>query len=239
MNIPHITNFNIKDAPNLEKIVLAVHGFASSKKSPNTAAASSELAKNNIGLLAFDLPSHGENKTQLRIETCLDAIRQAENYLRQFNKPICFFSSSFGAYLTLLYLIDNPNQYGEIILRSPAIDLHKTMLTILRYCNVNLTDFERDKKATVLEKQVDYEFFLQSKQYNVFENAHKIKETINIIYGTEDDVVDNNDIQKLGKVIPCNLYPIQGADHDFKRLGDLNQMVAQICDILFAKASKR
>jgi len=190
-------NFNESDLPNLKKIVISVHGYLSSKESPTIVGLSNVLKTKSIGLLAFDLPRHGANKTELSIENCLNIFYHVENALREFKKPICFFSSSFGAYLTLLYLSNNIEKYGEVVLRAPAINCHDTFI--------------------LLKKQgfrIDDTLLSQIKENSIFDIAHTIKERLHIIHGTQDKIVSINDINKLTALLKCETYPFD-TGHDF------------------------
>jgi len=172
-SILYVTNFHEDEAPNLKKIVIAVHGFNSSKESTVITALLPLLKERNIGLLAFDLPSHGDNNKHLSIDNCIDDIRTVEGHLRGFNRSISFFSSSFGAYLTLLHLMDNTERYDEVVLRVPVIDPCKA--------------FGHIRRRGVA---VDDELYFQMRENDVLENTGKIKEMINVIYATEDEIVD-------------------------------------------------
>ena len=196
----------------MKKILVAIHGFGSSKSSSKIAALVPGLKERGVEVVAFDLPGHGENKTPLRIKNCLELIKKVEDDIRAKNKDaeIYIYGSSFGAYLTLLHLIDNKREYGEVFLRVPAIDCYKCFT---------------DAKAKEYIKGLDPAFINDLKENDVLSQAHKIKEKLNIIYGTDDKVVDNSEIYELAKKADCKIYPIEGADHQFKNPKHLEKFV--------------
>lgn len=199
-DIPMVKNYNDDEIANLKKIVIAIHGFSSSKESRNITTAMPALKQNGYGMIAFDLPGHGENKEKLGIKNCLNCIKRVEDDLRaKYSGPICIRGSSFGGYLTLLYLINNNRQYSDILLLAPAIDFYKTFS---KRC-------ENDKRESTIE------FLKEVKNYNVFAGANKIKEKLNIIYATKDEIVDNSEIFELAKIVESKTYPIEGAKHHF------------------------
>ena len=214
-NIPFVKNFSDKDVKGLKKIVIAIHGYTSCKEDAIINALSKELKKQSIGLLAFDLPGHGVNGAPLTVENCFGTIYAAENYLRQYEKPICFFGYSFGGYLTLLYLSKSSAKYSNIVLCAPAIDMYKAI------CN----------SGQVNQPNVDLCQIEEVKRNNVLSVAKSIDETIHIVYGTKDNVVDNNDIFKLDELINCRLYPVEGAGHDFQKPGELEKVISVSQDV--------
>ena len=82
-DIPSVRNFSDAEAAGLKKIVIAVHGFGGSKDDRTIAALSAKLKESGNGLIAFDLPGHGDNKSELRIENCLKAIGVAADYAKK------------------------------------------------------------------------------------------------------------------------------------------------------------
>ena len=211
-DIPIVKNFADSEMADLKKILICVHGFNSSKESESIAHLVPALKKQGYGLVAFDLPGHGEHKSKgLTIRNCLDCICAVENDIRtKYHGPICMLGSSFGGYLTLLHLINNKRQYDKIFLRVPAIDFYRTCIAAY--------------KSGWRETKLD---FLEEVWNNyVFDGAQTIKEKINIIYGTKDTVVHNDDIFRLKKVVNCKIYPIEGAGHRFN--DDEKQKVTEI-----------
>ena len=230
-DIPIKKNFEVDNINTFKKVIIAIHGFGSNKESSTITALSAVLKENNIGLIAFDLPTHGEckyNYKKLRINACLKRIKSVEKYLRGiFSGEIGFFASSFGAYLTMLYLEKYKGKYSDIILRAPALNMVKPLTNNLEK-TTTIQDFKKNKKATVVTKKeiyVSYNFYVDLLKNNIFDKTAMITNTINIIYGTKDITIDNNDIFKLAKIIDCNLFPIENADHRFKNDEDLQKMI--------------
>lgn len=111
-----------------EAIVIVIHGFGSSKESPTAQMMLEDLPEHGLGALAIDLPGHGTHEsfeTPLSIKTALDSIETAESYLiEEYAFPrIYYFASSFGAYLTLLYLASRRHTGDKAFLRSAAVNM--------------------------------------------------------------------------------------------------------------------
>ncbi len=94
-------------------VCLITHGFGSSKDSPPAQLLAGELPRHGIGTLALDLPAHGDSPVDgdaLSIRHCLDDLARAEARALELapGARVVYFSSSFGAYLNLIYLSTRP-----------------------------------------------------------------------------------------------------------------------------------
>ena len=136
------------DAPEDRKkmAILIVHGFASSKEGPMAQKMLEYAASRGYGAVAMDFPAHGPHKEEngeLSLSACKGNVMMLEEYIKR-NLPgaaICYFGSSFGAYITLLRLLDIQKQAAIVepdpeptcaFLRSAAVNMPDL---ILRYDN--------------------------------------------------------------------------------------------------------
>ncbi|MBQ2407925.1 MAG: alpha/beta fold hydrolase, partial [Bacilli bacterium] len=125
-------NINIKEMlpENPKEIMVAIHGFAGDKESSAISMVAEELMKQDIGVIALDLPGHGASEVDgdyLTLDNCLADIRFTLDYAKENFKDakISLFATSFGAYLTLLLLTRYGNEYNKVVLRCPAIRMDK------------------------------------------------------------------------------------------------------------------
>ena len=121
--IPCIAEFP-KD---LKKLVIVVHGYDSSKESENAANLMRRLPRKGFGVLAYDQPGHGSAQAaaeELTVENCLDSLACVEDCLadRYPDTEICYFGSSFGAYILLIYLATRPHRGSRAFLRCAAVN---------------------------------------------------------------------------------------------------------------------
>ncbi|MCL2569635.1 MAG: alpha/beta hydrolase [Firmicutes bacterium] len=208
--VPHIKNFIDEHAPFMEKFVICIHGFSTNKHGSKITRLMNELQKRNIGAVAIDLPAHGENKKELTIENCIADIKATENYLRQFNKPISFYGSSFGAYTTLSYMMGDKNSYDKIFLLVPAIVAYEHFKSIQNKVHNNIF--------------ISPEFIKSIRRFDVMANAQNF-EKMDILYAEHDITVSNDNILAFAKLNNSNLYEIKGADHYFDKDGELDQVI--------------
>ena len=231
-------NYNISSRlyiPNedIDKIVIACHGFGGDKESSAIKYLAETIYKDNIGLICFDFPGHGQsevNGDKLTISNCINDIEAIETYIKnRFGDKIeiNIFATSFGAYITLLKIFTRGTQYNKIILRAPAIKMDEIFKdTLLR------EPFEKfkEKKVTTLgferKIMISYKFYedlVNNKIIDLYNNNQHIL----IIQGTEDDVAPIKDTKEFLSLDPENieLYEIVGADHRMKKDGELGKAI--------------
>ena len=110
------------------QVAIVCHGFGSSKNSPMVQALDQTLPAHGIGVYSFDFPAHGESpvgEEGLRVPFCIDDLAEVEAHLlaRNPQAEISYFASSFGAYITLLYLAQHPHRQRKAFLRSAAVTM--------------------------------------------------------------------------------------------------------------------
>lgn len=113
------------------EILIGVHGFSGDKESSVLLALSKELTANNIALITFDLPCHGENgnNAPLDLNSCIQSIGKVLDFTKTTypSTAISIFATSFGGYLTLVYLSNHTEKLNKVILRAPAIYMSKVL----------------------------------------------------------------------------------------------------------------
>ena len=119
----------VKEIPEAPKgIVIAIHGFTSSKDSTTVRMLLKRLPEAGFGVVGIDLPAHGEDESKeevLRIEGCKDSVAVAERYVTEHypGLPVYYFASSFGAYITALYISTRPHEGRRAFFRSAAVNM--------------------------------------------------------------------------------------------------------------------
>ena len=221
-------------------IILAMHGFAGDKESSCISLLEKEANKAGIGLIKFDWPSHGESEAEgdsLTLENCLADLSSVIEYIKE-NYPcakLAAFATSFGGYVTLLYHLYHDSVFDHLILRSPAIRMYNIMENVimteeskkdLQTQHYFFREFDRTIKIT--ERFVD-----ELNRNDLFELYGKTPLTnASIIHGTMDDVAPIQDSIEFAKLHGCSLYPVAGADHRYKKPGELEQVIEIASGIL-------
>lgn len=215
----------------MKEIVVACHGFAGDKESSAISLVASNLLEKNIGTIAFDLPGHGASEIDgdwLMIDHCLDDFEQIIEYIK--NKypriKINIFATSFGAYLALLLIKKRNIDYQNIILRCPAIRMDKILLDEIIQENTEL--FQKQGYVIVgyeRELKVNYSFYQELVSNQIMDFDFSVNPNILIIHGDADGTAPIEDSIAFCKRFNIPIKVIKGADHRFKKPGELEQVV--------------
>lgn len=111
---------------NGDSVVIMVHGFTSSKECPTGQLLLRRMPEAGMGVVLYDQPGHGEEEAKedpFRIENCMDSLAAVEKYVQMKwpEKEIFYFASSYGAYLTGLYLERRKHAGTHLLMRSGAV----------------------------------------------------------------------------------------------------------------------
>ncbi len=111
----------------MEKLVIVIHGYDSSKESENAANLMRTLPEKGFGVFAYDQPNHGSKQAaseELTVENCLDSLARVEEYLTERfpDKEVCYFGSSFGAYILGIFLTTRPHKGNKAFMRCAAVN---------------------------------------------------------------------------------------------------------------------
>lgn len=228
----------------ITEVVIGVHGFAGDKESSVLVLLAEKLNNISKALVTFDLPSHGENdKTKtLNLNECVKSVGAILEFVKEnyAGVPVSFFSTSFGAFLTLNYLSNHSENLHKVILRAPAI----YMAEVLE--NVILPEHELgsgDLKNTV---NLGYEApllvdskFLDDLKENSLETKPEIKNRLYVLQGRMDTTVDpvkNQEFFNRHYPNQHEVFYFENADHRFKKPGELDKIIEITLNILNEEA---
>ena len=142
----------LKEIPeNPRGIVIAIHGFSSSKECATYQTLFRKMPAAGYGVIGIDLPGHGFEESQqetLSIEGGKNSIEAAEQYAagQYLGLPLFYFASSFGAYLTGLYVSTRPHLGRKAFFRSAAVNMPEL------FVKKNPTEQDRKNLAALEEK---------------------------------------------------------------------------------------
>lgn len=230
----------------INEIVVGVHGFAGDKESSVLIQLAKELNKQNKALISFDLPCHGENDNSknLNLNECICSLKTIFKYVKQnYNGiSVSVFATSFGGYLTLVYLSKNIEILHKVILRAPAIHMGDILeKVILKEHNLSVFDLQKPANLGYSKPLfVDDKFLLDLKNMSL-EKEKTINNFIYILQGKKDDVVSYVDNEKFFDRYYPNKHKIiyfENADHRFKNVGELERIIKETLSILNEKKIK-
>jgi len=179
----------IKEIPdNCKGIVIAVHGFSSSKECCTYQVLLEKLPRVGLGMIGIDLPGHGKEESYeetLRIDACEDSISVVEDFIKAdySSLPIYYFGSSYGAYIIGLYLSTREHSGRKAFFRS---------------CAVNMPDLFIKDDPSVEEQEKLNQLVEKGYFYHSLDDEHQ---PVKITQGFYDDLADNDlfDIFDFGR----------------------------------------
>ena len=224
----------------IKEIVIGIHGFSGDKESSVLTALGKEFTKHNLALICFDLPCHGENDNSqvLKLSDCFNSVKIIFDYVKSNFKdiPISVFATSFGGFLALSYLSQNIENLHKLILRAPAIHIHKILTNvILPEHNIKKEDLIHPVNLGYAKPiYVDSSFISDIKNADL-EHISTTDHFIYILQGKQDDVVNAEDNANFfNKKYPDKhkfIY-FENADHRFKKPGELEKIISDTIAIL-------
>lgn len=225
-------NINEYIPEEMKKVIIAVHGFGGDKESTVIVALANELNKYNIGLVCFDFPGHGQSEVDgnyFTVENSINDLNEVEKYVKEkYKLPIGIFATSYGGYITLLNIGKNKKEYSDVILRCPAID----MFNIFKKNILNISEEEFKQKGFCelgYDRKINiiYKYFEELEKNNIKKIVDSLTIPIVIIHGTEDDLAPIEDSIELEEKFKeyVMLEKVYGADHRFKKEGELEKII--------------
>ena len=197
----------------LEKIVIYCHGLGSNKNLVNRF--SKDLLNNNIGVVSFDFPGHGDDQTPFslfNLSLCIEYLEEVIKYIKnKYNVPICLFGSSFGGFVVLNRLIIRNNDIDKTILMCPAINFCEIMEL---KSGISIDYFDTNEFMPLYNNIKIYK-----DSYLEFKNGDKkIRKAnfrnISIIQGMMDKTVSYDDIREFCLRNNLELVTIKKGKHE-------------------------
>lgn len=114
-------------------IIIMIHGFGSRKDCMTAQMLFRRMPPAGFGVVTYDQPGHGPDEARdesLRLENCFASLEAVEKYVSETwpDARIHYFASSFGAYVTTLYVCGRPHRGHDAFLRSAAVNMPLLLL---------------------------------------------------------------------------------------------------------------
>lgn len=200
---------------NMRSIVIYCHGFGDNKD--RIYQHDKILNDNNIGIISFDLPCHGEDDTtydKFNLDNCLNYLKEIVNYSKKYNVDIYSIGSSFGGYILLEY-IRRYNDISKVFLKFPAVNFYECIKRKL-----NIDDNFNNKEYIELPNFKLYRDSFKSFDSDLVNNFNTNSD-IYILHGDKDKTVLLEDVYNFSTSFNIKLKVIEGAEHGMKDYLDL------------------
>ena len=229
----------IEEGNKAKKLILACHGFDSSKDSSSIVRIAEEFEGTNIPIVSFNWPGHGDSEEEITLERCFHVLRKVEEKIEEDfpNADVYLYGSSFGGYMILQYLQQNlsfcEKKIGKyIFLKSPAIKMNEILQNILIdesmdvFQNRGYTIKDRNKRMVI-----PYRFYEELCENRIDQSTIKsIKKEMIIFHGTSDETASFQAVLDL-KSDHVEIYELKNAEHSFKGVY-LDEMARKMKEII-------
>ena len=224
LQIPCI--FTTPDFGTPRRIVMGVHGFGGCARDDIQASIAEEMEMFCAATIRFDFPCHGENPlpdSYLTLDNCINSLLAVARFAREQLpevEDLCIFATGFGAYVTLLSLDDLLEMPGKVklVIQTPALLMHQTMLAMRRISRETLWAMDRITiNAARRAFEVTYKFYEELESHLALV-SYPIP--MLILQGESDSVVNMDHIHQFRRINEdAKLVIIPGASHRFEEEG--------------------
>ncbi|MBQ7446705.1 MAG: alpha/beta fold hydrolase [Eubacterium sp.] len=228
---------------NLKGIAIVLHGFASSKESDTVRMLLRRFPEAGIGVVAIDQPAHGEAESareELRIEACKDSLAAAEAYVTAHwpEQEIFYFGSSFGAYITGLYISTRPHKGRKVFFRSGAVNMptlfikddpteaEKKLLQDLEEKGYMQPSLDLGSPIRVTKAMMGD--LAENDLFAIFDPKIYGSHAVRMVHGAQDDVIDPEAAKRFAEQFDIPITFFAGEGHSIsndpqspERLADL------------------
>lgn len=213
---------------NPKEIVIYCHGLGEAKE---VMLMHQEVLNNHeIGLIGFDLPSHGLDKSSYKeftLSNSLSYLDKVISYVKNThpNAPISLIGDSFGGYVILNYINERETSFSHIFLKYPAVNFFEC---IMRQIALPENYFDIYDEFKTSEFCLTKDSYLEIKNHDLMKNFDKHSESIYIIHGSLDRAVLVDDVIKFSKNNNIPLHIVDGGYHLLKKNGkEVNEVLME------------
>lgn len=216
-----------------QQVVIVCHGFGSSKDSPMAQMVAAALPPLGMGVVRFDFPAHGDSpvwQEGLRVPFCIDDLETVEQaiWAQAPQTKICYFASSFGAYITLLRLARDPRPDARAFLRAAAVtmpDLVDSWLDDRARADLDRQGYFVPDYDYVREMRVTRDFLQDLAQGNVFAQWRQDLAQLAMVHGTLDAVVPVAGPRRFAQTFGAALTELPQGEHPLMGEGEAQQVL--------------
>ncbi len=228
-----------KDPRALTNVAIATYGFGGNKDNKACQKFAERLISKykGYGVICFDWPSHGNDaRNKLLVDDCLTYLGLVVKYAKEelHAERVFNYSSSLGAYMTLLYIHRNGNPFTKIGLRCPAINLYDSMY------NKGFDEEDREKlskgkeiiKGFDRKIKIDNEFLNGLKENDLFKmDFLEFADNILMIQGTKDEMVPIEESRTFSENNVIELEEVENGDHPFSNPKHMDFAIMKVVEL--------
>lgn len=214
-----------------DKVFIAVHGNMSSKEDEVIKILAKEVIGKGYQLLSFDLPEHGERKEDTKylckVQNCVTDLKHIMEYAKYNYDEINIWACSMGAYFSLLAYKDE--NIKQSVFLSPVVDMKVIIDNMMLWSNTTEAKLREEQEIeTEFGQTLYWDYYLYVK-----ENPITIwNKSTSILYGSKDNMQDENIIKNFAKKFDCKLSILKNGEHYFHTEEQLNYYKKWLSEII-------
>lgn len=241
----------LQDIPaQAEKIIIMIHGLESCKECDTGKMLFRRMLPEGIGVIAYDQPGHGSEEARdewFTLQACMESLKTVEDYAAEKwpQAEILYFASSFGAYMTSLYISQREHRGSRLFLRSAAVNMPEMFL--------GKPGSAPDPAALeLLEKQgylqpsmgigtpvrVPKQMFEELRENDLFQKFAPGSTPVMMVHGDQDMVISPDAARAFAAKFKLPLAMFEGEGHSLCTAADTPDKVADMALDFFRKPLK-
>ena len=215
-----IERIKINDIPSIiwgeksNKVFIAVHGNMSNKEDEVIKILAEKVVSKGYQVLSFDLPEHGERKDNTdylcKVQNCVADLKQIMKYAKANYDEINLWACSMGAYFSLLAYKDE--KIKQCLFLSPVVNMKVIIDNMMLWSNTTEAELKEKQEIKTDFGQTLYWDYYQYVKENPITNWEK---NTNILYGSKDNMQDENIIKDFSNKFNCQLTILENGEHYF------------------------
>jgi esterase/lipase len=211
-----------------QRVIIAVHGNMSNKEDIPIEMLARHAADNGYQVLSFDLPEHGERKsenTPCQVQYCVKDLATIMEYTKSHWNHISLFANSMGAYFSLLAFKDESLEKAWFL--SPVVDMQRIIENMMMWFDVSEERLQQEKTIdTPMGHTLYWDYYCYVKDHPV--DVWDIPTYI--LSGSKDNLCETDTITKFVQEFSCKLKIVQEAEHYFQTQEQLEMLEEWIKD---------
>lgn len=202
-----------------EKIFLFVHGQCGSKEEAGLFAKTAD--KYGWQVIGIDLPEHNGRKDGIKLLpwNVVSELRYVMGYIKKNWGKVGVRANSIGTWFSLLAFAGEKAEISLFV--SPLLDMENMILGMIKQTGVTECRLERKKEIkTDFGQVLSWDYLCWVRQHRVSAISGKTE----MLYGTKDDIVPFETVEKFALKNHCNLTVMEGGEHWFHTESQLEFM---------------
>lgn len=204
-----------------DKVFIAVHGSMSNKEDEVIEILAEKLVSSGYQLLSFDLPEHGERKSDTKylckVQNCINDLKQIMEYAKLNYNEINLWACSMGTYFGLLAY--KSEELKQCIFLSPVVNMKIIIENMMVWSNTTEEQLkEKQEIKTDFGQTLYWDYYLYVKENPVTDWNKKTY----ILYGDNDNMQNENVIKDFSNRFNCELTILKDGEHYFHTEEQLN-----------------